>query len=155
MANVKFTDLSSATTPDGTEIACVVQGGTSKKVTLANMVPGLTAIVNALWTVSLSVGAEAGNKIIVTATLKDLNNVTLTSAKVLAFTLVSAADASYAVSDEGSGTGLSSGTNNVSVFTTNASGVAQIGFTDTAAETIQIVFFTPQGPVQQALTFAP
>lgn len=154
MANVKYTDLSSASTLDGTEIACVVQGGTSKKVTVANIVPGLTSIVSKLWTVSLSVGAEAANKIIVTATVKDLNNTTLAVATQLAFALVSSADASYAVSDEGSGTGLTTGANKVSCFLTTAGGAAQIGFTDTAAETIQIVFFTPQGPVQQALTYA-
>lgn len=155
MANVTISDLAAlGTTADGTELfELETAGGDSKKIALADMVPGLTGIVSKLWTVNLSAAAAVGDKITVTATVKDLNGVTLASAKVLAFALASAADASYSVSDEGAGTGLTTGANFVSQITTNASGVAEIGFTDTAAETITIVFFTPQGPVLQSLTF--
>lgn len=154
MANVTIPDLSSAAAADGTELFECSQGGVSKKMALSAMPVGLTSIVAALWTVSLAQAGESANKIVVTATLKDLNNVTLASAKLLSFALVSAADASYAVSDEGSGTGLTTGANKVSQFTTAATGIAEIGITDTAAETIKIVFFTPQGPVIASLVFA-
>lgn len=156
MANKTISDLAAlGTDADGTELFEIeTAGGNTKKLALADFVPGLTAIVAALWTVSLSVAAAVGDKRVVTATVKDLNNVTLAAATPLAFALVSAADASYAVSDEGAGTGLTTGDNNVSQITTNASGVAEIGITDTAIETITLVFFTPRGPVLQAIAFA-
>ncbi len=154
MANVTITGLTTNASPASTDVYPQdTSGGTTGKVTADVLVKSSATLNASQWTVSLAVAAEAGHKRVVTATLKDFNNATLASAKVLAFALASAATA-YAVSDEGSGTGLTTGANNVSQFTTAATGVAEIGFTDANAETLKVVFFTPQGPVVASLTFA-
>ncbi len=154
MANVTITGLTTNASPAATDVYPQdTAGGTTGKVTADVLVKSSSTLNAKLWTVALSAAAAVGDKITVTATLKDFNGTTLASAKVLGFALVSAADASYAVTDEGSGTALTTSAAGVSQFTTAADGTAQIGFTDTAAETITIAFFTPQGVVKQALTY--
>lgn len=154
MANELISDLATNASPASTDLyEQETAGGTSGKVTADALVKSSATLNAKLWTVALSAAAAVGDKITVTATLKDFNGVTLASAKALGFALVSAADVSYAVSDEGAGTGLTTSANGVSQITTSAAGLAEIGFTDTAAETITIAFFTPQGVVLQALTY--
>ncbi len=154
MANETIGDLTTNASPLSTDLYEQETAlGVSGKVTADALVLSSATLNAKLWTVSLSIAAESGNKRIVTATLKDFNGVTLASAKVLGFALSSAATA-YAVSDEGAGTGLTTGGNNVSQFTTHTDGTAVIGFTDSNAETLKVTFFTPQGPVVASLVFA-
>ncbi len=154
MANVTISGLTTNAAPASTDVYPQdTSGGTTGKVTADVLVKSSATLNAKLWTVSLVAAVAVGDKITVTATLKDFNGATLASAKVLGFALVSAADASYSVTDEGAGTALTTGANNVSQITTAAAGTAEIGFTDTAAETITIAFFTPQGVVKQALTY--
>ncbi len=112
------------------------------------------ALADKLWTVVLTQAAAVGDKITVTATVKDVQGNTVAAATQLVFKPASFVDgASYLVSDEGAGTGLTTSSANVSAFLTSAAGVAQVGFTDAAAETIVITFETPLGPVVIPLLF--
>lgn len=112
------------------------------------------ALADKLWTVEVTAGAEAGNKRILSVQVKDVQGNNLAVATQLVFKPTTAVDASYTVSDEGEGTGLTISADKVSAILTSAAGLAEVGITDTAGETIAVAFETPLGPVVTSLVFA-
>lgn len=112
------------------------------------------AVADALWSVEVTAAAEADDKRVLSVQVKDIQSNNVAAATRLVFKPVTAVDASYAVSDEGAGTGLTSSADKVSTLLTDATGLAQIGITDTAAQTIALAFETPRGPVHVELAFA-
>jgi hypothetical protein len=119
------------------------------------------AIADALVVFTVAAAAEAAHKRILTIQAKDVQGNNLAVATQFWLELVSAADASYAVSDDGAGSiTFNNATSKRTLIITDATGLAEVGITDTAAETIKVAIgggpacpFT-QGPAVLSLVFA-
>lgn len=119
------------------------------------------AVADALVVFTASAAVEAAHKRVLTIQAKDVQGNNLAVATQFWIELVSAADASYAVSDDGAGSiTFDNTTTKRTLCITDATGLAEIGITDTAAQTIKVAIgggpgcpFT-QGPAVLSLVFA-
>lgn len=118
------------------------------------------AVADALVVATATQGAEAGDKIILSVQMKDVQGNNLAVATNFWIEPVSAVDVSYALSDDGAGSIVYFNTgSNRAMCTTDATGLAEIGVTDTAAQTIKLAIGggpgTPfmQGPAVLDLVF--
>lgn len=119
------------------------------------------AVADALVVFTVSAAAAVGDLRVLTIQAHDIQGNTLAVATQFWLWLVSAADASYAVSDEGAGSiTFDNLTTKQTLCLTDAAGQSLVGITDTAVETVKIAIGggpgTPfvQGPAVLSLAFA-
>jgi hypothetical protein len=133
-ADPAFTTVSGDITIAETGVAAIGAG----KVTAAMLA---NAVADALVVLTVTQAAEAGNKIVLSVQLKDLqgNNLASTQGFWIEVFSPTTPDASLAFSDEGAGSVQSSDLGAPRVLClTDGTGLAEIGVTDTAAETIKL-----------------
>jgi hypothetical protein len=136
-------------------------GGTVPSASSVTAAKLADAVADALVVATIvSLGAEAAHKRLLTIQMKDLQGNNLAVATKFWLCRISAADASYVVSDEGAGSITYDDTVvDRTLCVTDATGLAQIGITDTAAETVTVAIGSGPGTpfmqgVVQACIFA-
>jgi hypothetical protein len=114
------------------------------------------ALIDALWTVSVSAGSEAADKIPLTVQVKDFSGNNLAGARNLFVSTLYNSSTSITYTDDGPGSIIQQnfGVSRELIFQTDSTGAAAFSVGTTGTGQMAVTFLTPQGPVVQLITFA-
>jgi len=112
------------------------------------------ALIDTLWTVSITAGSESANAFPLTVQVKDFAGTNLSGARSLYVVALSNNTITY--TDNGAGSIVKQGftPQRAVVFQTDSTGLAEFTVGNSATEDVAVVFVTPQGPIVQLLSFA-
>lgn len=112
-------------------------GGTTPADSSVTTAKLANALADRLIAVTVTAAAEADNKRVLSIQAKDVQGNNLAAATRFWLQALSAADASFAFSDDGAGS-IVIEDETTALIVTDSTGLAEIGITDTAAETVVV-----------------